>query len=355
MKVIRRGGITLHDYEPSWDFAADVAAGLRETPPRIPSKYFYDAKGSELFEQITELPEYYVTRTELKIMQDHVDEMAAALGPRCALIEPGAGSGIKTRMLLAALEDPVAYIPLDISRTQLLDTAKRMAADFPQLEVAPVCADYLGDWELPPLQRAARRNVVYFPGSTIGNMEPRQARALLRKLTELCRTSRENVREKIAAIRPVNSKSSAKTAAMHVSHPAAASLLIGVDLQKDPAIIAPAYDDAQGVTRAFNLNLVERMNRELGLGIPTGAFEHFTQYNAAVGRNESYLVARQPVSFMLDGEEFSFAAGERILVEHSYKYTLEGFAELAASAGLRVKQVWTDKGQLFSVQYLETA
>jgi len=315
-----RGNVVLHDYEPKQDFAADVVAGLRETPRRIPSKYFYDDMGSALFERICELPEYYLTRTELTIMRAHIHEMEHVLGPRCAVVEPGSGSGLKTRMLLSALDDPVAYIPLDISRELLLETANAIAADYPQLEVAPICADYLGPWELPPLKREAQRNVVFFPGSTIGNMEPDEAQAFLRKLHEVCGPG--------------------------------AGMLVGVDLRKESSVIRAAYDDAEGVTRDFNLNLITRMNRELGTHIPERAMSHYTHYDEQAGRNASFLLAREPLHFEVAGESFEIKPGERILVEHSYKFSLEQFAELAAGAGLQVEHVWTDEWGWFSVQYL---
>ncbi|MDQ3023461.1 MAG: L-histidine N(alpha)-methyltransferase [bacterium] len=320
MQIRRVGNVSLYDYEPSWDFAADVVFGLRESPRRIPSKYLYDQHGSELFEQICGLPEYYLTRTELSIMRTHISEIAALPGPRCAIVEPGSGSGLKTRMLLEALDDAVAYIPVDISRELLLQTAASLASDYPGLEVAPVCADYLSDWELPPLHRAAQRNVVFFPGSTIGNMEPHEAVVFLRRMGQVCGAD--------------------------------GALLIGVDLRKDAALIASAYNDTAGITREFNLNLVERLRRELNLDIPPDALAHSTQYNEAAGRNESYLVAMQSLQLAVSGESFNIGAGERILIEHSYKYSIDGFAALAAGAGLAVRQVWTDSEQLFSVQYL---
>jgi dimethylhistidine N-methyltransferase len=269
--------------------------------------------------------------------------MEAALGPRCAVVEPGAGSGVKTHMLLEALEDPVAYIPLDISRKFLLQTATALAKDFPQLEVAPICADYFSDWELPPLERFARRNAVFFPGSTIGNMEPAEAQELLRKLVDVCRSSRQRVQSKMAAIKgqgPVQ--------------PTEVSLLVGVDLRKDPEIIAAAYNDAEGVTREFNLNLITRMNRELGTDIPERAVSHYTHYDELAGRNESFVLIREPLRFEIAGQRFELAPGERIRVERSYKYDLDQFAELAAGAGLQVEQVWTDEQRWFSVQYLTT-
>lgn len=340
MLVSEHGGIRLHDYEPRQDFAADVLAGLSRPPGSrsIPSKYLYDRRGSELFERICKLPEYYPTRTEIGILRERLPEMAALLGPRCAIIEPGAGSGIKTHLLLEALDDPVAYVPVDISRELLIATARRLAADFPALEVVPLCADYLGEWEVPELARPAERRAAFFPGSTIGNMEPEEGAAMLRRLARACGP--------------------------------AGAILIGVDLRKDPAVIAPAYNDAAGVTAAFNLNLVARLNRELGAAIPDGAFRHVTFYNEQAGRNESYLevTGNEPLELFVGTRpaasdvgtgparmHFILQPDERIRVEHSYKYDLPGFAALAAGAGLRVERVWTDERGWFSVQYLVPA
>jgi dimethylhistidine N-methyltransferase len=323
MREERVGALRLIDYKPKQDFAADVAAGLSSTPRYIPSKYLYDAEGSHLFERICELPEYYLTRTELAIMREHIDAMCELLGPRCAVVEPGSGSGLKTRMLLSHLPDPVAYIPVDISRELLIATATALATDFPAAEIVPVCADYLSDWELPQLSRAAERNVVFFPGSTIGNMEPDEAQRFLQRMCQVCGPD--------------------------------CGMLVGVDLRKDPEVIAAAYDDRAGVTRAFNLNLVARMNRELHLNLNPDSVSHVTYYNAEAGRNESYLLPLEPLSFDIGSRHFDIAAGERILVEHSYKYSLGQFAQLSAEAGLRVDRVWTDAAQWFSVQYLVPA
>jgi dimethylhistidine N-methyltransferase len=328
MRVVQHEGITLYDYEPRQDFAADVAAGLSRPPgaKSIPSKYLYDERGSQLFEAICALPEYYLTRTELSILRAHLPEMAQLIGPRAAIVEPGAGAGIKTRLLLEHLEDPVAYVPVDISRELLVHTARTLNEAFPQLEVLPICADYHGDWELPPMRRTPARTAAFFPGSTVGNMEPDEAARFLKRLARVCSSD--------------------------------GGILIGVDLRKDPALIAPAYDDAQGVTRAFNVNLIARLNRELGADIPSDAFRHVTLYNEAVGRNESYLEAKRDVTIKLDrsaGPTFTLATRERVQIEHSYKYSLEGFAQLAAAAGLLVSRVWADADGLFSVQYLTRA
>jgi dimethylhistidine N-methyltransferase len=321
MDVLNIGPVTLYDYHPvRQDFLRDVVEGLSATPPRISSKYFYDETGSALFEQITKVPEYYLTRTELSILREHLPEMAAALGPRCVVVEPGSGSGMKTRLLLSHLVDPVAYVPVEISREYLIASALALAEEFPELEVLPVCDDYFGPWLVPEPRRPQERNVVFFPGSTIGNMQPDEARGLLASLARRCGQR--------------------------------CGMLIGVDLKKDPAIIAAAYNDSAGVTRAFNLNLVERLNRELGAGIPAGAFEHATNYNELLGRNESFLVATRPLTIGLGGSSFHYEAGARIMVENSYKFSLEEFAALAADAGLRVVLVWMDERQLFSVQYL---
>lgn len=314
----------LRDFAPERDaFLAEALRGLHETPRELPCKYLYDEHGSALFDRICELPEYYPTRTELAIMDAHADAMAAALGPRCLLVEYGSGSSAKTRDLLEHLEDPAAYVPVDISREHLLRSAEELAKIFDRVPVIPVCADFTLPFEVPSPPRPARRRAVYFPGSTIGNFTPARAAELL-----------DGMRR--------------------VAGPGG-GLLVGVDLRKDPALLERAYDDAQGVTAAFNRNLLTRMNRELGSDFDVAAFQHRAVWNEEDGRVEMHLVAREATEAHLGGETFHFAAGESICTEHSHKYTLEGFAGLGAEAGLRVETVWTDPQELFSVQWLVEA
>lgn len=307
-------------HPPRADFRMDALDGLRSGSKSISPMYFYDAPGSALFDAITELPEYYPTRTELAIMDRHLGEMARLAGPGVSVIEFGAGSGLKTRQLLAGLEDPVAYVPVEISREHLLDAAERIALEFPALEVLPVCADFTRPFQLPEPDRMPLRNLVYFPGSTIGNFTPSQARGLLK--------------------------------VMHTEAAAGGALLIGVDLRKDRATLERAYNDAAGVTAEFNLNLLRRMNRELGADFDLSRFEHRADWNENAGRIEMRLVSRVAQRVTVAGETIRFDAGECILTEYSHKYELEQFAAMAAAAGFEVARVWTDPDRLFSVQFL---
>ncbi len=316
--------VILHDLEPETDEIVDeVLEGLQRPQKSIPSKYLYDERGAELFEEIEELEEYYPTRTEMGILEEHLDEISELLGPDCLLIEFGSGSGRKTRLLLRRLEDPIAYVPVDISKDQLLATARSIAEQIPGLEVIPVCADYMQSISLPDIERATRRNIAFFPGSTIGNFEPDIARNFLMRIGALCRPR--------------------------------GGLLIGVDLKKDPALIEAAYNDERGTTAAFNLNLLTHLNREIGLGVNPSDFHHRAFYNAAEGRVEMHLVSKRPQTLSVDGTTVTIAEGESICTEYSYKYSLAEFSALARSAGFHVERVWTDDRELFSVQYLVPA
>ena len=311
----------LHDREPSLaNEAEDILAGLSAAPKRLSPKYFYDQRGSQLFDRICELPEYYPTRTELAIMRSHAADIAAAVGEAACLIEFGSGSSVKIRQLLKSLRRPAAYLPVDISREHLMAAARGLARDFPGLEILPVCADFTRPFDLPATRREVSRRVAWFPGSTIGNFEPDGALALLQVIRGLVGAD--------------------------------GALLIGVDLQKDTATLERAYNDAAGVTAEFNLNLLRRLNRELGGNFDLAGFRHQAVYDQEHGRIEMYLVSLRRQQVRLQGRTLSFAAGERLLTEYSHKFTLPGFAALAAAAGFRVAQVWTDPAQLFSVQYL---
>ena len=305
------------------DFARDVHAGLALEPKRIPSKYFYDARGSELFEEICEQPEYYLTRTELGILQAHVGEIAATLGPRVLLVEYGSGAGIKTRLLLDALVDPVGYVPVEISATALDASIENLTEEFPEVDMLPVAADFTQHVDLPSPEQAARRTVVYFPGSTLGNFEQREAIALLR-------TMRLEMGRDGAAV-------------------------IGIDLKKDVAILEAAYNDAAGVTAAFTLNLLTRINRELDAEFDLEQFRHRAHYNVLAGRIETHIVSRIEQTVRIGKHRYSFASDEAMLVEYSCKYSQEDFAALAAKTGLRVTRSWTDPQQWFAVQMLERA
>lgn len=301
------------------DFFSDVVAGLSSDPRTLPCKYFYDARGAGLFKKICETPEYYVTRTEIDILDRHRAEIASHLGSGIELIGLGTGAGTKTRILVEALDKPAVYMPVDISEKQLLESAALFQKVFPDLEILPVCADYLQPVVLPSPRSTASRKIVYFPGSTIGNFEPVEAAGFLRRIANLCGKN--------------------------------GGLLIGVDLQKDPKIIEAAYNDAQGVTAEFNLNLLIRANRELGADFDLQKWRHRAIYNASAGRIEMYLISETAQSVHLEDRTFQFGAGEKILTEYSYKHTPESFAELARGVGFDFQQIWTDDRRLFGVFY----
>ena len=315
----------LVDRQPDEGLLADVLSGLSRSPKRLPSKYFYDARGSGLFERICEQPEYYPTRTEIAIMRDHVGEIAAALGPDVRLVEYGSGSGLKTRLLLRNLVSPVAYVPVEISRSALAESVAKLEREFPRIEMLPVCADFAGPIKLPRAARAPRQTVVYFPGSTLGNFETDDALRLLRQM---------------------GNEAGQGGGAL------AGGVLIGIDLIKESAVLEAAYNDAAGVTAEFTLNLLVRMNHELGADFDLGAFRHRARWHPLAGRIETHIVSRREQDAHIDGRTFHFGAGEAMLVELSCKYTLEGFARFAARAGLRVAGVWTDPARQFSVQWL---
>ena len=302
-------------------FLADALDGLRQRRKTLPCKYFYDAEGSKLFDQICSLPEYYPTRTELGILRAHASEMAQCLGPETLLVEYGSGSSVKTRLLLDRLVRPAAYVPVDISREHLLETAVALRLDYPGLEILPVCADFTAPVALPKPRRPAARRAVYFPGSTIGNFSEAGAIALM-----------------AGVARQVGP---------------GGGFLVGVDLAKDPRILERAYDDAAGVTAAFNLNLLARMNRELDADFDLRRFRHRAVWVEAAGRIEMHLVSAVEQVVRVDGAEIHFERGESICTEHSHKYTVDGFARLARRAGLAARRVWTDPAERFSVQYLQ--
>jgi L-histidine Nalpha-methyltransferase len=298
-------------------FRADVLRGLRAPVKSLPCKYFYDRAGSELFEQITQLDEYYLTRTERAIMARHAAEMAALLGRRCLLIEYGSGSSVKTRLLLDHLEEPAGYVPIDVSADQLHRSADALAAEYPAIEVLPLGADFTRALTLPTPRRSPARQVVYFPGSTIGNFAPPDAIRLLRRTARRCD-----------------------------------AVLLGADLRKDAATIEAAYNDARGVTAAFNRNLLVRINRELGADFDLEQFAHCAFFNTAEGRIEMHLVSQRDQTVRLGRDAFFFGAGESIHTENSYKYTPAELRTLAATAGFTIAGAWTDDVTPFSVLYL---
>jgi dimethylhistidine N-methyltransferase len=308
------------DLEPAReDFLNEVIAGLSRVPRTLPCKFFYDQEGSALFQKICELPEYYITRTELQILQKYGGDMAGHLGPDIELIGFGSGAGRKTRLLLEKLRAPAAYLPVDISSSQLAQSTKLFRKLFPGLEILSVCADYLQPFVLPTPIHQGTRKVIYFPGSTIGNFEPAAALNFLRL---------------IAAIGQ-----------------AGGGLLIGVDLQKDHKVLEQAYNDSQGVTAAFNLNLLARANRELDANFQIPSWQHRAIYNAAEGRIEMNLISARDQSVQIAGHRFNFEAGEKIITEFSYKHTPEGFSKMAEAAGFALDKIWTDDARLFGVFY----
>ncbi len=302
------------------EFLEDVLAGLSSRPPSIPAKYFYDREGSRLFDAITELPEYYLTRTELLIMRRSLGEIASSMGSRIVLIEYGSGSSVKTRMLLDQLADGSAYVPIDISRDHLQATAAELAADYPHIRVEPVHADYSSPVDLPGL---SGRRVVYYPGSTIGNFEPCEAEAFLRRLR--CVVGDEG------------------------------AILVGVDLTKDKKILEAAYNDSRGVTARFNLNLLTRINRELGANFDTSGFRHRAVFVDDIGRIEMHLVCLSDQTVSVARRSFSFRKGDYIHTENSYKYTIDQFSAVTKQAGFEVSDMWSDERQWFGMFYLTAA
>ena len=294
-----------------------VLDGLLGTPKRLPSAYLYDSAGSALFESICELPEYYLTRAETEILQRHAPEMARRMGAGALLVEPGCGSGEKACMLLQHLQQPAGFVPIEIS-TSALEGARRLLRErFPALPVHPLQADFTASFTLPDVA-AASRPVFFFPGSTLGNFDPASALGLLRRWRAMGNAA-----------------------------------LVGVDLRKDPDTLVAAYDDARGVTAAFNLNLLARINREFGADFDPGSFAHEAIWNASESRIEMHLRSRHAQTVRVDGQRLEFRAGETIHTENSYKYTFEGFAELARRAGWRLTGQWTDSGGRFAEYFLE--
>lgn len=314
----------LNDFRPRTErFLAEVLTGLRKPQKELPSKYFYDGHGSRLFERICTLEQYYIPCTETSIMEAYIEEMVELIGPRAMLIEYGSGNCAKVRLLLDHLHDVVAYVPIDIWHEQLLRVAQDLVSYYPDLEVLPVCADYTGDFALPVPKRKSERAVVYYPGSTIGNFDPIPAQHFLEHVAGTCGPG--------------------------------GALLIGVDLKKDPRVLHNAYNDDEGVTAAFNLNLLKRINDELNGDFQLDWFEHYAFYNPREGRVEMHLVSQKEQVVHLGEVTIPFARGESIWTESSYKFSVDEFQQMAATAGLVVKRVWTDRQQWFSVQYLVVA
>ena len=298
---------------------AEIIDGLQQPEKMISPKYFYDERGSQLFDDITHLPEYYPTETELGIMRENVEEIAQLIGPQASLIEFGSCSSRKTPVLLNGLHDLAVYVPVDISEDHLLESADKLRGEFPDLEILPVVADFTRSFQLPVPAVMPRRNIVYFPGSTIGNFTHDDALELL--------------------------------GVMHQEAGAGGAMLIGVDLQKDADIIERAYNDSAGVTAEFNLNMLQHLNRDYGSNFDLSAFRHDARYNKDAGRVEIRLINDRNQVVSIGNAEIEIQKGEGILTEYSHKYTLDGFAAMAAKAGFSVEKVWTDPEHLFSVQY----
>ena len=298
----------------------EILEGLDQVEKSISPKYFYDEHGSQLFDEITRLPEYYLTGTEMGIMLGNIDEIVALVGEQASLIEFGSGSSLKTRVLLEHLNNLAAYVPVDISEEHLLASAQEISGEFPDTEVLPVVADFTQPFDLPQPAVMPLRNIVYFPGSTIGNFTHDAA-------LELLKVTRHEAKDNGA-------------------------LLIGVDLQKDTDIIENAYNDSEGVTAAFNVNMLRHLNRDYGADFDLDKFSHDARYDPEEGRVVIRLVSEKDQVVQLGDTKIDIADGEAILTEYSHKYTLEGFAELALQAGFCVEKVWTDAEKLFSVQYL---
>ena len=301
-------------------FFFEAIAGLSRPQKTLPFKFFYDEQGSKLFNDICELEEYYPTRTENQILRDNIGEITDLIGGGCRLVEFGSGTSAKTRHLLTHLHGMSGYIPIDICGQQLLESATQLAREFPALEIVPLEADYGEVSELPDTMRKPRRTVAFFPGSTIGNLEPDEAVAFLRNIAFLCGSD--------------------------------GGLLIGIDRKKDRRILEPAYNDRKGVTARFNLNILARANRELGADFDLSAFRHRAPYNEIHGRIEMHLVSQCSQTVHLNSHDFSFEEGEHITTEYSYKYTLKGFERLALRAGFELVKNWEDPNHLFSVIFL---
>ncbi len=313
------GRLRVSDLHPEQaDFGSEVGTGLRQPQKTIPPKFFYDVRGSQLFDAICETPEYYPTRTESAILQQRAGTIAGLVGAGVQLIEIGSGNSQKVRLLLDALK-PASYMPLDISREHLAQAADAMARDYPWLDVHAVCVDYMQQ-TFALLPRSALRKLAFFPGSTIGNFEPYEALAFLRRLRRLVAPG--------------------------------GAVLIGVDLKKDVAILNRAYNDASGVTARFNLNLLARINRELGADFDLEHFEHDAFYNEAMGRIEMHLVSTRMQNVCVAGERYSFERGETVHTENSYKYSVAQFQVMGEAAGFNEVRTWTDADRLFSLHYL---
>ncbi|MDZ7716186.1 MAG: L-histidine N(alpha)-methyltransferase [Balneolaceae bacterium] len=297
----------------------DVLNGLSQQQKMLPSKYFYDERGSELFEEITQLEEYYPTRTETRILEEHIEEISRAIGEQSVIVELGSGNSTKTRLLLDHMSDISAYVPVEISEEYLMKTVRSLKEEYPDLPIKSVCADYTKPFQIPPIEKPFEYYVIFYPGSTIGNFRPESAQKFLKTISKLLVPG--------------------------------GGMLIGVDLKKERDILEAAYNDEKGVTAEFNLNMLVRLNRELNADFNIDNFEHLAFYNEEKGRIEMHLKSETKQVVHLNGEAIYFEKGETIHTENSYKYSLSEFESLV-SRWFKVEKVWTDKDDLFSMQYL---
>jgi L-histidine Nalpha-methyltransferase len=301
------------------EILSEVKEGLLKEPKQLPSKLFYDERGSALFDLICELDEYYPTRTELQIMQDNIEEIGSLLGEGTLLIELGSGSSTKIRLLLDHIPGLAGYVPIDISAEHLARSSESLKNEYPALNIYPLAADYTKDFELPSINNPYDHIAAYYPGSTIGNFKPGEARKFLKRIAKIVGKN--------------------------------GGMIIGVDLKKDKKIIEAAYNDKNGVTADFNLNMLSHLNNRLDSNFDVNKFSHLAFYNEMKGRIEMHLVSEENQKVRLNGTSISFEKGEDILTEYSYKYNIEDFADLVSDI-FEVRKVWTDKDKLFSIQYL---
>jgi len=311
--------VDFHDAHPTpGDSRRDLLAGLQQPQKTVNPKWFYDEAGSELFEQITRLPEYYATRTEAGILSDNRQDISQHCGPGCVFIEPGSGNCEKVRILLDTLR-PATYVPLDISSDFLNSAVTRLAGEYPWLQVNAVCADFNEGWSFLENVPEGKR-VIFYPGSTIGNLEPEAAANFLRRTRKVVGDN--------------------------------GGMLVGVDLHKSSERLNAAYNDSSGVTARFNLNVLKRFNELLDADFNEDLFTHQAFYDTQKRRIEMHLVSKQSQTVKCNGSQIEFESGESIHTENSYKYTVKGFSKLAASAGLALEKSWFDEERLFSVHYL---
>jgi dimethylhistidine N-methyltransferase len=321
MNVSKIKNINISDLKPeAEDFLGEVLRGLNKPQKELPTKYLYDERGSTLYERICTLDEYYIPKLEVQIMKDHILEIVRLLDIDVNLIEYGCGSCTKTRILLDHLPELAAYIPIDISKEQLISVAEELKRIYPQVQILPVCADFTDDFLLPSPDHPGGKNVVYFPGSSIGNFGPKSTRALLRRIANICQLG--------------------------------GGLLIGIDLDKEPEVLYKAYNDGEGITAAFNLNLLERINRELDGDFDLSQFEHNALYNTDKRRVEMHLTSLRNQTVNLNNTRIHFGEGESIWTESSYKYDLNDFTQMASDVGFTVERTWTDEKEWFSILYL---